>query len=132
MNETFYWIIEYVKVLAAYVLVLYVWPMIVFKGFLKNKNRPFKFAFCTVAMINIINTVVLLLGTVHCLNVWVVRVIFYGILIFSIVRNTRIDKKDIKAIKHVTSGTMGRKTFYGKSFSFVGKWFKKIGEKAAA
>ena len=132
MNETFYWIIEYLKVLAAYVLVLYVWPMIVFKGFLKNKNRPFKFAFCTVAMINIINTVVLLLGTVHCLNVWVVRVIFYGILLFSIVRNTRINKKDIKAIKHVTSGTMGRKTFYGKSLSFVGKWFKKIGEKAAA
>ena len=129
MNETIYWIIEYIKVLAAYVLVLYVWPMIVFKGFLKNKNRFFKFAFCTVAMINIISTVVLLLGTVHCLNVWVVRVLFYGILIFGIVRNIRISKKDIKTIKHVTSGTMGRKTFYTKSFSFVGRWFKQIFKK---
>lgn len=129
MNETIYWIIEYIKILAAYAIVLYVWPMIVFRGFLKNKSRTFKFAFCTVAMINLISTVVLMLGTVHCLNVWVVRVLFYGILIFSIARNIRINKKDIKAIKHVTSGTMGRKTFYGKSISFVGKWFKKIFEK---
>lgn len=111
MNETLYWIIEYLKVLIAYGLIMYVWPDIVFNRFLKDKSRTFRFSFCTVVMINLVNTAVLLLGTFHILNVWVVRVLFFGIFIFFLARKVRIDRKQFEALKHTIFGTMGRKTF---------------------
>ena len=118
MNELFYWIIEYFKVLIAFGLVFFVCPLVVFRGFLKNKSRTFKFGFCVVVMVNIINTVVVFLGLAHCLNVWVVRVLFYGVFIFFLARNLTLSKKKINAIKNVSSGTMGRKTFIKKTFAF--------------
>lgn len=117
MNELFYWIIEYFKVLTAFGLVFFVWPLVVFRGFLKSKSRTFKFGFCVVVMVNIINTVVVFLGLAHCLNVWVVRVLFYGVFIFFLARNLTLSKKKINAIKNVSSGTMGRKTFIKKTFA---------------
>ncbi len=111
MNETLYWIIEYLKVLIAYGLIMYVWPLIVFNRFLKDKSRTFRFSFCTVVMINLINTVAILLGTVHILNVWVFRVLFFGVFIFFLVRKVRIDRKQFVALKHTIFGTMGKKTF---------------------
>ena len=41
MNELFYWIIEYFKVLIAYGLVMFVWPLVVFRGFLKKNSEDF-------------------------------------------------------------------------------------------
>ena len=117
MNELFYWIIEYLKVLTAFGLIIFVWPLVVFRGYLKNKSRTFKFGFCVVVMVNIINTLVVFLGLTHCLNVWVVRVLFYGTFIFFLFRNITLSKKKINAIKNVSSGTMGRKTFIKKTFA---------------
>ena len=117
MNELFYWIIEYFKVLIAFGLVFFVWPLAVFRGFLKSKSRTFKFGFCVVVMVNIINTAVVFLGLAHVLNVWVVRVLFYGVFLFFLFRHLTLSKKKIDAIKNVSSGTMGRKTFIKKTFA---------------
>ena len=131
MNELFYWIIEYFKVLTAFGLVMFVWPLVVFRGFLKNKSRTFKFGFCVVAMINIISTAVVFMGLTHCLNVWVVRVLFYGVFAFFLFRDISLSKKKINAIKHVSSGTMGRKTFLKKTIATFGKRAKYTGKNIA-
>ena len=122
MNELFYWIIEYFKVLIAYGLVFFVWPLVVFRGFLKDKSRTFKFSFCLVAMVNIISTAVVFLGLTHTLNVWVVRVLFYGVFVFFLIKDITISKKKIRAIKYFSSGTMGRKTFIKKT---IASFFKR-------
>lgn len=65
-----YWVFEYGKVLIAYIALMYIWPMVVFRRYLAPKSRTYKFAFCTTVQVILINTVVLLLGLVHILNRW--------------------------------------------------------------
>ena len=125
MNEVFYWIIEYVKVLAAFMLIMYVWPMVVFHKFLKGKSRTFKFGFCTVSMISIVNTVVILLGLMHVLNEWVVRILFYGAFLVSIMMMVRIRKESVNRLKYSVTGTMGRRTFTRSIFATIGEWTRK-------
>ena len=111
MNETIYWIIEYIKVIPAYAFIMFLWPLAVFHKFLKDKSRTYKFSLCVVSMITIINMSVLMLGTLHVLNVWVIRILFYGAFLFVIVKRLNISKERVSSIKHMTAGTMGKKTF---------------------
>ena len=68
--ELFYWILEYVKVNIAYMLLMFVWPSIIFHRFLKGRSYTFRFMFCSVISIVLLNTSVILLGLVHLLNVY--------------------------------------------------------------
>ena len=52
----FFWIIEYFKVAAAYGFTMYVWPLVVFRGHLKEKSVTYRFLFCTLSMTTIITT----------------------------------------------------------------------------
>lgn len=76
--DRLYWYCEYGKVLIGYILLLYVWPSIIFRRYLWKKGLTFRFAFCTTVQIVLINGVVLGLGLLHILNAWIIRVIFYG------------------------------------------------------
>ena len=58
MENTFYWIMEYGKVLLSYGLLMFVWPLTVFRGFLKGRGATFKFSFCVTVQVVIINTAV--------------------------------------------------------------------------
>ena len=78
----FYWVLEYGKVLAVYLIVMYLWPCVVFRGYLNKKGLAFRFSFCTTFMILLINTVVLMLGLLGLLQVWVIRALFYGLLVY--------------------------------------------------
>lgn len=78
----FYWILEYGKVLAVYLFIMYLWPSVVFRKYLSNKGVAFRFSFCATFMILLLNTVVLMLGIVRLLNVWLIRVLFYGPLVY--------------------------------------------------
>ena len=82
-----YWSMEYVKVLLAYVMLMFLYPSILFRSYLKGKGRVFWFFFCVSGQILLVSTVVLLLGLVGLLNVWVCRALFYGSLIWSISRS---------------------------------------------
>ena len=79
--EKLFWILEYVKVFLAYFFVTFLWPMVVFRKFLKGKSRTFKFAFCVGPQILLINTVVLLMGLVKVLNPTTFRIVFWGTFI---------------------------------------------------
>lgn len=81
-----YWILEYAKVLLAYGFVMYVWPLVVFEGHLKDKSRTYRFSFCTTTSILIINTGVLLLGFFHILYPALVGVLYFGVFFFRLFR----------------------------------------------
>lgn len=100
---TFYWIIEYGKVLLGYLLVMYLWPSVVFRKHLAGKSRTYRFSFCVTAQVLIINTLVLALGLLHILNRWVFDLIFYGIMIASLVGRTGGSK--IEKMKHLAVGS---------------------------
>ncbi|MCR4649823.1 MAG: hypothetical protein K5776_12180 [Lachnospiraceae bacterium] len=130
VNETAYWIIEYAKVFIAYMLITFVWPRVVFHRFLKEKSKTFIFAFCVCVMMTLGSGVILVLGSVHLLNVWVIRILFYGTFIAALFYNNRFDKEKFKFIRKSVTGTMGRKTLTRGIASAISKYavivFKKV------
>ncbi len=49
--------IEFVKVITAYVTLLYIWPSVVFYKYLKGKGMTFRFLFCSTVQIVLINEI---------------------------------------------------------------------------
>lgn len=124
MAET-YWIMEYTKVLAAYSLLMFIWPSIVFRKMLSGKSKSFRFSFCVTAQILIIDMIVLLLGLFHWLNAWVVNIVFWGVPLLSLAGSIRWDKKDYSIWKRLITGTYGKKLFWVNRLSSVEKRIKK-------
>lgn len=116
-----YWITEYVKVFVAYLLLLFVWPSVVFRSFLRGKSKSFRFSFCVTAQILVINMIVLLLGLFHCLNAWVVNILFWGVPLLSLAGSVRRDKKEYRILKRLITGTYGKKLFVMNTLSSAGK-----------
>lgn len=108
--ETLYWIIEYARVIFAFLFILFVWPSVVFRKYLKGKNRTFCFAYCATVMVVLINTVVLVLGLVHILNVWAIRALFWGVFIIFLIKDKKIPWSSVKKLKYFFSGTYGWKS----------------------
>lgn len=79
-----YWIAEYGKVFAGYIFLMFIWPSVVFKEFLKNKERSFCFSFCVTVQICLVNAVVLTLGLFHILDNRLVVYIFWGIFLIAV------------------------------------------------
>ncbi len=79
-----YWYLEYGKVLAAYAALLYLWPSVLFRDYLRGKGLTFRFLFCVTVPVVLYNGVILGLGLLHILNVWLVRCLFYGAFLLSV------------------------------------------------
>ena len=110
-----YWGLEFTKVLGAYFVLMIVYPSFLCRRFLKGKSLTFRFGFCTTVSVLGINTVVLLLGLIHLLNPWVVRILFYGPLAYFIVKKILSGKADFPMLLHVLNGTFGIRQFFLKS-----------------
>lgn len=76
-----YWIIEYLKVAAAYGFTMYVWPLVVFREHFRKKSITYRFIFCTLVMMNLITTVITLMGIFNILYTPLLIVIFHGTFI---------------------------------------------------
>jgi len=124
---TFYWCAEYGKVLLAYVLLMFVYPSILFRSYLKGKGRVFWFCFCVSSQIVLISTVVLLLGLFHLLNAWVCRILFYGSLVWSVSRSVHLETMPRYLIYKVHNRTYGVKLLLLKLGEAVSGTLKKIG-----
>lgn len=111
MEELLYWIFEYIKVLLGYGFVLFVWPSIVLRKYLKGKSVTFRFAFCVTFQVMLINTVVLLLGLCHLLNEWTMRVLFYGTLLWSFREQLMPTRARRNKARYLLTGTYGMKNF---------------------
>ena len=110
-----YWGLEFTKVLCAYFVLMIVYPSFLCRRFLERKSLTFRFGFCTTVSVLCINTVVLLLGLIHLLNPWVVRILFYGPLVYFVVKKILSRKADLPMLLHVLNGTFGIRQFFLKS-----------------
>lgn len=112
-----YWVFEYGKVLIAYIALMHIWPMVVFRRYLAPKSRTYKFAFCTTVQVILINTVVLLLGLVHILNRWTMILFFYGGILVSLLWKRKFTGEGIQRVRQVLVGTRGVKLFLLQAIS---------------
>lgn len=112
-----YWVFEYGKVLIAYIALMYIWPMVVFRRYLAPKSRTYKLAFCTTVQVILINTVVLLLGLVHILNRWTMILFFYGGILVSLLWKRKFTGEGIQRVRQVLVGTRGVKLFLLQAIS---------------
>ena len=132
MEELLYWITEYCKVFLCYGILMFLWPMIVFKKFLAGKSATFRFSFCVTGQVVLINTVVLMLGLLHVLNVWTVRILFYVPLIISLRDYYMPTKERRKKLRYLVNGTFGWKNFLllerRKLIRSVEKFLVRIGQ----
>ena len=120
--EKFYWAVEFVRVLIAYVFIMYLWPSVVFKKHLKKKkSRTYKFAFCSVVQVIVVNTGVLGLGLIKLLNVYVFNILFYGAFLFFLFKDVKIEKQTLLKGKYLVSGTYGVRSFFSDLFRFIKK-----------
>lgn len=127
--NTFYWILQYIWVLIAYIFIMYIWPSVVFKKHLSGKSRTYRFAFCTVGMVALVNLSCIVLGMPHLLFNWLYRLIFYGVFLFFLLKDKRISHLTIKKFKNLISGTYGAKSMFSDIFSFLKDQIKKIWQK---
>lgn len=81
-----YWILEYVKILAGYIFLMFIWPSAVFGEYLKGKSKRDYFSFCVTVQIVLINTVVLVSGLIGILSTRLMATIFYGIFLVAVLR----------------------------------------------
>lgn len=125
--EDFYWALEYGRVFLAYFFIMFLWPSVVFKKHLKKKkSRTYKFVFCSVVQPIVINTAVLGLGLIKCLNNVVIFILFYGVFFFFLFKDVKIAKKTLLKGKYLVSGTYGPKTMFSDFFKFIKKSIKSI------
>lgn len=106
-----YWILEFIKVFIGYIILMYLWPSVVFRKTLSGKSLTFRFAFCSTVSVLLINTLVLGLGLLHILKGWIVFCIFYGILIVSILKGKKLRTRISRQTKNLLIGTLGWKSF---------------------
>ena len=84
--DLWYWISEYGKVFCGYLFLMFLWPLVVFHGYLKGKSKRDIFSFCVTVQIVMINTVVLMLGLFGILHIRLVAILFYGIFLAAVLR----------------------------------------------
>ena len=111
MEELFYWIIEYCKVMFGFGFLMFIWPMVVFRKYLAGKSATFRFSFCVVEQLVLINTVVLVLGLAKLLNEWTIYILFYGTFLFSLRKHFALTKERRKKLRYLVNGSFGWRNF---------------------
>ncbi|MBQ8041039.1 MAG: hypothetical protein IJ274_14440, partial [Lachnospiraceae bacterium] len=132
MEELFYWIIEYCKVMFGFGFLMFIWPMVVFRKYLAGKSATFRFSFCVVEQLVLINTVVLVLGLAKLLNEWTIYILFYGTFLFSLRKHFALTKERRKKLRYLVNGSFGWRNFLflerRKLVRSVEKFFKRLCE----
>ena len=124
-----YWGLEYAKVLLCYLFILFIWPSVVFRKYLRGKSKIFRFGFCATTQIVLINTVVLCLGLLYLLNAWVVNMLFYGIFLFSIRKSLWPGAARRNELRRLVTGSLGLRTFLSGQLSDLRFWFRRMCKK---
>lgn len=125
----FYWILGYGKALAVYLFIMYLWPSVVFRKYLSNKGMAFRFSFCTTFMILLLNTVVLMLGIVGLLNVWTIRILFYGPLVYIFGAWIYRNRGKANHIKYLLTGICSLRRFASGILKQIGSTIQKAWKK---
>lgn len=123
---TWYWTAEYMKVLAGYIFLMFIWPSFMLRKYLKGRSTTFCFAFCVTFQPVLVNTVVLVLGLFHLLNVWIIRGLFYIPFLIEVLRWLGWGRKEGRNLKHLLNGTYGGKMFCHNVLCGIGRRIKNI------
>lgn len=123
---TLYWGICFAKVLLCYIFVLFIWPSVVFRKFLHDKSNIFRFCFCAVTQVVLINTAVLLLGLVHILNPWTVNILFYGTFLFSIRNLYKPKWSHWRNFRKMVSGTLKWRQLFLVNWKRFSRWLGRL------
>lgn len=123
---TWYWTAEYIKVLAGYGFLMFIWPAVVLRKFLNGRSTTFCFAFCVTFQPVLINTVVIVLGLFHLLNIWVIRGLFYIPFLIEVLKWLGWGRKEGRNVKHLLNGTYGMKMFSHNVLAGFGKRIRGI------
>jgi len=104
--------------------IMFVWPSVVFKGYLSKRPKVFYFGFCVTVQPILVNTVVLCLGLVHLLYPFMVRAVFYGIFLYCVMKKILIDEGMLRTIHYLLNGSYGVKLFASNAVSWLGRGIK--------
>ena len=127
-----YWVFEYVKVLLAYLFIIYVWPSVVFRSHLSGKGRAYRFCFCVNMSVIVITTGVLTMGVIHILDQVLVMIVFWAVFLIQLVRNYDLRLSRLRDIRRVLNRTMSVRRMLlnwhmfnaGKLRSAAVKWWR--------
>ncbi len=126
-----YWLLEYGKVFLAYIVIMFVFPSVVFQEYLSGRSKTFRFSFCAVLQPILVSSVVLSLGLMHLLYPFVVRLIFYGTFFYCMIRRHPVNKKALQKVHYMANGSYRVKTFMRDVVDFirasVRKGFRNLG-----
>lgn len=95
---------------------MYLVPGFLFRKWLKGKSVRFRFAFCQLVMINLVNLAVLGLGLLHILNVWVARILFYGAILIVALRRYPPPEEEIDSFFRLLGEPKGMRVFLLKQW----------------
>ena len=123
--DTWYWALEYGKVLIAYIAVMFIWPSVVFGGYLKGKSRSIRFCFCVTVQVVLVNTVVLGLGLLHLLHGWLVALLFYGSFFGMLLYRYRVTEELRQTVLRLVTGTYGIRLFLSDMRTRFRGWKRK-------
>lgn len=123
--DTLYWALEYGKVLIAYIAVMFIWPSVVFGGYLKGKSRSIRFCFCVTVQVVLVNTVVLGLGLLHILHGWLVALLFYGSFFGVLLYRFRVTEEQRQTVIRLVTGTYGIRLFVSDMRTRFRGWRRK-------
>lgn len=123
--DTWYWALEYGKVLIAYIAVMFIWPSVVFGGYLKGKSRSTRFCFCVTVQVVLVNTVVLGLGLLHLLHGWLVALLFYGSFFGGLLYRFRVTEELRQTVIRLVTGTYGIRLFLSDMRTRFRGWKRK-------
>lgn len=126
---TLYWLLEYGKVFLAYMFIMFIWPSVVFRRFLRGRSLTFRFGFCVTLQTVLVNTVVLALGLIHLLQPLMVQILFYATFLCALVRDVHWDEKQYKKLRHLIKGTYGIKKLLADVAALIGGKLKVEWEK---
>lgn len=115
--STLYWGLEFTKVALCYIFILFIWPSVIFRKYLRNKSKMFRFCFCATTQVVLINTAVLMLGLGFLLNAWTVNILFYGSLLISVGKPLLHSSSLRSNLRKLISGTMSLKGFIATYWS---------------
>ena len=111
-----YWLLEYAKILIVYMVLMFVWPSLLFRKLLKGKSVSYRIAFCPTVSVVLINLVVMILGLFNILHPAVTAILFYGSILISIYRMIPNKTERIVEAGRVIAGSYGIKQLFFNLF----------------
>ena len=97
---------------------MFIWPCVVFEEYLQKKDKIFRFSFCVIVQIIISNTIVLILGLFHLLDLRLVSCLLYGVFLIAFLKGGAV-KKIFAFFKRWQTGLQKLKSFHSSFWEYI-------------